>query len=211
MPSGIDQRLCPFAVLLSVMAAISVFTLDGPAADFFSRKELPGDLRKLVNWAEIFAHGTGVLVITALVAILDREQRRFVPRLLYFAFGAGLANNLVKLLVTRLRPTAFFDLPEHEVAWHSFRGIPGILGAASHQSFPSGHTATAVGLAIVMSHLYPRGRWLWWLLAGLAAFQRVMERAHFVSDVLAGAAVACIVGALLSQRLLWDVGHPSVN
>jgi membrane-associated phospholipid phosphatase len=63
------------------------------------------------------------------------------------------------------------------------------------QSLPSAHAATAVGLALALAALYPRGRWLFASFAVLAGLQRIEAQAHFASDVLAGAAVGCMVGA----------------
>jgi membrane-associated phospholipid phosphatase len=42
------------------------------------------------------------------------------------------------------------------------------------------------------------------VFAVLAAAQRVLFDAHFLSDTLAGAGIACFVAALLRDRLLWD-------
>ncbi len=61
------------------------------------------------------------------------------------------------------------------------------------QSLPSGHTGTAVGLAIALVWAYPRGRWLFPVLALLVACQRVQAGAHWLSDVLAGGVVGCLV------------------
>ena len=75
------------------------------------------------------------------------------------------------------------------------------LGRRAIQSFPSGHTATAVGLAFGLAWLYPRGRWLFAVFALLAAAQRVGSSAHYVSDTLAAAAMASVVaGVCLSER-----------
>jgi membrane-associated phospholipid phosphatase len=63
------------------------------------------------------------------------------------------------------------------------------------QSFPSSHAATAAGLAVALAALYPRGRWLYLTFAMLAGLQRIEAQAHFASDVLAGAALGCIVAA----------------
>jgi undecaprenyl-diphosphatase len=73
------------------------------------------------------------------------------------------------------------------------------------QSFPSGHAATAAGLAVALAVLYPRGRWLFAVLAVLAALQRVEVQSHFPSDVLAGAALGCLTGALVSAD--WNLGR----
>jgi membrane-associated phospholipid phosphatase len=65
------------------------------------------------------------------------------------------------------------------------------------QSFPSGHTAAAVGLAIGLAWLYPRGRWMFYAFALIAASQRWANRDHFVSDSCAGAAIATCVAAFV--------------
>ena len=87
--------------------------------------------------------------------------------------------------------------------WSSFGPwLPlGSLGSAS-QSFPSAHTATAVGLAISLAYVYPAARWLFCVLPLLVAYQRMDSGAHFLSDVLCGAAVGCIV-AVVTLRARW--------
>ncbi len=74
--------------------------------------------------------------------------------------------------------------------------FPLLGNGSSEQSFPSSHTATAAGLAIVLAYFYPRGRWFFPALAALAGFQRVTEQSHFLSDVFWGAAVGCIFAPL---------------
>jgi membrane-associated phospholipid phosphatase len=48
-------------------------------------------------------------------------------------------------------------------------------------------------LALALSALYPRGRLLFLALALCSACQRIEEGAHHPSDILAGAAVGCLV------------------
>jgi undecaprenyl-diphosphatase len=68
-------------------------------------------------------------------------------------------------------------------------------------SFPSGHTITAFSVALSLSHFYPN------LAAGLLfcaisiAASRVLLGMHFLSDVLAGAAI----GAILAYTATWIV------
>jgi undecaprenyl-diphosphatase len=65
-------------------------------------------------------------------------------------------------------------------------------------SFPSGHTITAFAVAVSLSHYYPD------LTAGLlfcalsVAASRILLGMHFLSDVMAGAAI----GALLARTIL---------
>ena len=42
--------------------------------------------------------------------------------------------------------------------------------------------------------------------AVLATCQRIVAGAHYVSDTLAGAAIAFAVAALVADRLFWDAG-----
>ena len=51
-------------------------------------------------------------------------------------------------------------------------------------------------MAIVLTCLYPRGRVLFPALAVLAGMQRLLDEAHFASDVLWGAAVGCAFAPL---------------
>jgi membrane-associated phospholipid phosphatase len=177
-------------------------------ARYAKQIDVPGDLQRLVRLGEAFAYGGTVAIIVLAAAILDLRGWRVIPRLAICAFGAGLAGDLVKTLVARTRPTAT-DLAgtyqETFVAWlplladERFAELE-IKYGSRLQSFPSAHTATAVGLAIGLTVLYPRGRWLFAMLAVLAGLQRIHSQSHFLSDVLAGAALGCAVGALCSGR-----------
>ncbi|MBC8350625.1 MAG: phosphatase PAP2 family protein [Planctomycetes bacterium] len=196
------QRLFIIGASLWLLAAIAVYTVDGPFARY-DVNDVPGDLRRLVQHSEVFAHGLGVGMIILTLWVLDRDRRQFVPRVACLAFLPGIVANTCKLLVTRHRPRDFdLEIP----ASASFVGIPGNIDLSELQSFPSGHTATAVGLALALSSLYPQGRGLFALLAVLAASQRVLFDAHFASDTLAGAGLAFVVAAFLRDRLFWDVG-----
>jgi membrane-associated phospholipid phosphatase len=197
------RRLCGIAGVLAALVLPS-FLLDLPVAHSRISELVPGDLHRCLGWSELFAHGYGVALIGLTVFVLDVPRRAHVPRLLASAYSAGLLANLVKLTVARLRPR-YFHLDGGVL--DTFVGVAPYLfgGSAQHshafeiQSFPSGHTATAVGLAIGLTRLYPRGRWLFFTFAALAAWQRIDVQAHFVSDVVAAAAVGFLGAALVSD------------
>src|SRR5205085_3392147 len=91
--------------------------------------------------------------------------------------GAGIAADIVKMMVWRVRPY-HFDF-EGSVAT-TFRGVfPGTTAGSAGQSLPSAHVATAVGLCLALSAMFPRGRRFFVLLAALVALQRVATGAHF--------------------------------
>lgn len=182
------------------VAAMGALALDMSVARYVSLIGMPGDVRKLFSVSEVFAHGFGVALILLTVAVLDPRKRYRLPRVMWCAFGAGLGAQLAKNFFPRLRPQVC-DLTC--TAWQTFVGSGATayahtqqLATRDIQSFPSGHSATAVGLAIGLAWLYPRGRWLFALFAVLAMAQRLESTAHFLSDTLAGAALACLLAAV---------------
>jgi len=69
-------------------------------------------------------------------------------------------------------------------------------------SFPSGHTITAFAVAVCLSEFYPElAAGLFFCAASVAA-SRILLGMHFLSDVLAGAAI----GTLLAFASTWIVG-----
>jgi membrane-associated phospholipid phosphatase len=65
----------------------------------------------------------------------------------------------------------------------------------NRRSFPSGHAAGMFALAAVSSHYYGKKAGIpLYALAGTVAFSRVTSGRHFLSDVVAGAAIGYIAG-----------------
>lgn len=186
------------AIFFAVCSAAAL-AIDMPVARYVSDVGMPGDLRKLFSVSEVFAHGMGVALILLAVLVLDREHAWALPRVVFCSYGAGLVAQLAKHPLPRLRPDVC-DLSTN--VWHTFLASGGAAYAHLHEltgrdihSFPSGHSATAVGLAIGLAWLYPHGRWLFAFYALLAVTQRIESGAHFVSDTCAGAAIAFLLAA----------------
>ena len=199
-------------VLGLVVAAIGIQQLDFWITDVDRMKDLPGDVNRVFMLSEIFAHGFGLFVILLGIWQLVPDKRRFIPRIAACALFPSLCCLILKSLIGRRRPLSY-RLPEN---W-SIVEYPADIGQTwigwwpeqttnleyMMQSFPSAHTATALGLAIGMSHVFPRGWKLFWLVAILAASQRVVSLAHWPSDVLAGAAIAFAIAGSLNYRWTW--------
>jgi membrane-associated phospholipid phosphatase len=199
--SGPSARQLVFAAGLLALVTVAALAIDVPVALWAKTHKMPGDLRRIVTLAEVFGWGGTVALIILTAAVLDQRGWRVAPRLALGALGAGIVANGVKLLIARWRPQVANLRGE---VWDTFTGwLPVLYHDPSlgeynfkFQSFPSGHSATAVGLAIALGALYPRGRWLFAVFALLACLQRVSTLAHFPSDILAGAAIGCLVGSL---------------
>jgi len=67
--------------------------------------------------------------------------------------------------------------------------------------FPSGEAATAFALACVAARFLPRWRAAFYAIAGLTAAARLVNGAHYVSDVVAGAVFGVVVAGLLFRWL----------
>jgi membrane-associated phospholipid phosphatase len=67
-------------------------------------------------------------------------------------------------------------------------------GGTTYQSFPSGHMAAICAASAVLWIVYPRLRWIWFLMALTVGTLLVGTNYHFLSDVIAGAFVGISTG-----------------
>jgi undecaprenyl-diphosphatase len=110
------------------------------------------------------------------------------------AAGSGIATFLrLKRATGRRRPCA---IEPH--CWAT-------LLPPDQFSFPSGHTITAFAVAVSLSSFYPElATGLFFCALSIAA-SRVLLGMHFLSDVVAGAAIGAMV-ACMSLRVLGAIG-----
>lgn len=180
------------------LAALALL-VDLPLARMCASRPYPKFIGELLDNAEPFGHAAGVLLIAGTMWVLDPGGGKIL-RVLGAALAGGMGANLVKLLISRRRPQSL-DLLPAEIS-ESFLGVLRFgAGGSNHQSFPSGHTATAVATAVTLAAVYPRGRRWFLFLAGLVAAQRMHTSAHYLSDVLAGAAIGWTMGQLISRGM----------
>src|SRR5205085_12074147 len=67
-----------------------------------------------------------------------------------------------------------------------------------NSSFPSGHSANAFALALVLARRSRRPRLLFWPVAALVAISRAYLNRHYLSDI--------VVGSLIGLAVAWAVG-----
>jgi membrane-associated phospholipid phosphatase len=214
---GSRRRYLRAASGLALLGAAAFF-IDLPVAEWCKAGGVPKDLLRLLNLAEVFAHSAGAACILLTALFLDRGLRfpsfrwpalrwpSFQPsaaqerlaRMICTTATGGLAVDLIKLLVDRIRPRAA-DLGSQASALGTFGDAALAAATASHSdynSFPSGHAAVAAGLAAALAWRYPRGGLLFGAFAVGAALQRVATSAHYPSDICLGAALG-LAGAAI--------------
>jgi membrane-associated phospholipid phosphatase len=200
----VPRRWRPLALPTMLLgAAAAALAIDCPLARWCIDDNCPGLLGELFGAAKVFGDGFGVMLIGLAIYTLDPVRRWAIGRVMVMSLGAGLAADVVKLLIGRVRPR-YFDF-QGGVTDTFGEWLPLLGDGAGGQSFPSAHTATAVGMAVALAWLYPRGRWLFALLVVLVACQRVEVKAHYLSDTLAGAAVGWLVATACIQNA-WLAG-----
>lgn len=231
------RRLLGLAAALAFLGGLAL-AIDLPVARWFKAHRPPSEVMRLLNFSEVFAHGTGVAVILLVAAVLDHSLlpgslsapsslttagrrhtfRRLwtagLGRLIAAAYTGGLLVDVIKALVDRVRPRAA-DLANAASALATFgeQATAGLVARgfstnSDFNSFPSGHSATAAGLAAALAWKYPRGRWLFATLAALGVMQRVATLAHYPSDVLLGAALGVAGAALFLGKSATESGPP---
>lgn len=120
------------------------------------------------------------------------------------ALALGVTAIVVLVVTHGLKRTAGRIRPGRERDGHrpgAFLG-PTWRRLSWRESFPSSHAAGAFAMSAVLASAYPQAAWAWWTLAIGASVLRWMIDAHWLSDVVAGAAV----GMVLGWACAWGVG-----
>jgi membrane-associated phospholipid phosphatase len=162
-----------------------------------------------VGWLDPFFVALSVIGYAGLVWVgLAPLVGWLARRNLFFALGLTAtcvwAADLVALGIkaATARPRPFETIPQADP----------LIGATVGLSLPSGHASTSFAGAVVLTYLMRRAAPYVFLLATAIAFSRVYVGVHYLSDVLAGAALGAAVAlaalALLRLRRPTSTGRP---
>ena len=115
--------------------------------------------------------------------------------LLLMAYGGDNHRDTGRLLASTFISTGVIVWGMKEII-----GRKRPLDDASNPAFPSGHTAYAFAGATLLGSRYPKLRIPLYIGAGLVGVTRIYLGRHYLSDVIAGAAVGTLTGALVSRH-----------
>lgn len=116
--------------------------------------------------------------------------------LLLMAYGGDEHRDTGRLLTSTFISTGVIVWGMKEIIGRK-RPLDEVVG---NPAFPSGHTAYAFAGATLLGNRYPKLRIPLYIGAGLVGLTRIYLGRHYSSDVIAGAAVGTITGALVSRH-----------
>lgn len=146
-------------------------------------------IKALDDFLYIISYSTTFVSISILIIILyqssksrsDEIKKKFFKLLAVFVFSAIVSLGL-KHSIVRERPFVnYTDIQK--------------LSEAGNSSFPSGHTIEAFAIALAVSHLFPKRKYIIsvFLWAQLIAYSRMALGVHYPFDVLAGLLTGVVV------------------
>jgi membrane-associated phospholipid phosphatase len=193
---------------------------------------LSGRLSNILTTANQFPEVLTVAAVAIAVMIHRPEYRpTIIPLLVAIALSSAVTG-VIKEVTGRARPPYGVRITEHEDNFNERQAFvaenpDNILRAANddywlitnppsvyfsanrpwfsgdYAAFPSGHATSAFAFALWLALLFPKGRWLWYLLAILCCLARIRFRRHHPGDVIFGAGVGYLVAYVVYAMPWW--------
>jgi membrane-associated phospholipid phosphatase len=169
-------------------------------------------LHQFAWWCSKLGEGEMPAIAGIILAILFlfRNLPSVAARIIFVVLTCeitGLAGLILRIVFGRTRPTAHVPQGFYGI-WHDGHWI---IGKYEFSAFPSGHSATAIGLAAA-AWLVHRG---WGAVAAIYAlavmWSRIALQCHHLSDVIASAAVAIPLAILCKPLLLPSIEFHFAN
>lgn len=142
--------------------------------------------------------GDGAFVLILAIAFgVYPITRQFGRAVFSTSLYTGLNVRILKVFLGRPRPGAIQPV------------IHGFTSISSYDSMPSGHSATAFVVAVLLAHKYPMYRWAFYIIATFVALSRVVENMHWPADVIVGAIIGCLSASLAVRHFELDRNESS--
>lgn len=182
--------------LLLISITISYLYIDLPlSAYFYTLRET-----QFVTFASIltnFGEGVYYIVPSLLFFLIFRKRNHYYAQISLFILAttsiSGIIVNILKTIFGRFRPTMFFTEKLYGFDWFHT--------TFTMTSFPSGHSATALGAWLAFAMIFPKYRIPLLLIGIMIASTRIILTAHYLSDVIAGSAVGIAVTIIYYHRV----------
>jgi len=193
--------------------------IDRPVAAWVYHSEIFVTVRRLGVTPVIRAPGTFYFTLAAAAAMVlwDRRTVRASAALLLSGLMAGVFYTIAKWSIGRHRP--IFDGRTFNPApfeLHFFHGgLTSLIRPGPNLSFPSGHECLAFATAAALTTMIPSWGWAFYAVAVGVGVERVLEGAHYVSDVVAAAGLGILAwkatAALMARFFGWELSGPQTR
>ena len=159
-------------------------TLDARAYEFLNGLPHSRFSDRYIGLVSDLGEGAGWAFAGIWLASLDgkRGRRAAIASTGAAALSTYVAQRLLKPVFRRNRP------------WFTREAAQVVGGKTPDHSFPSGHTAASFAAATALAMAYPSARPLLFLTASAVGLSRIHLGHHFLSDVVAGAALGTGIG-----------------
>lgn len=180
-----------------LLGILSFFFIDRPLALFFHPLN-HGAWRDFWKGVTLAGQSEWYLVSGLVFSAWFHKRNKKKARAALFLFStvavSGLTADLFKFILGRARPKLFLN--------EGVYGFDVFHGHFEHAwtSFPSGHSATALSVALTLSLLLPRFRVPLLIGAALVLASRIILCQHYLSDVIAGSLLGGMTVTMLFQR-----------
>ncbi|MGH7242590.1 MAG: phosphatase PAP2 family protein [Phycisphaerales bacterium] len=204
--------------VLPILLGLCLVPIDGAVRQWVYGHRVGGDLRRELEFLQQFGAISSVVILMLVVVLLDSRPREWKWSRIFdwiaAACIAGGIGHLLKIFIGRPRP--LFDDPMHVLgpvgkypvelkdgsrtlihAWDYGSGV-----ASDLWSMPSSHALAAASLAVSLTILYPKLRWLCVGLVLVVCLARVVLGAHYPSDVMVGMGLGWWI-ASAAMRARW--------
>ena len=169
------------------------FAVDGLVARWVARADPIPRRSPLKRWIKPAGDFKYVGLLIPVVALVHPARWRAGMALLLASAFSGVLYG-TKWVFGRRRPS--YQGRIEPFALDPFADGPWGVFYAKAMSFPSGHACLAFAAASCLAALFPRGAVAFYAVAAVVGVERVLEGAHYPSDVVAGAAFGVLATRL---------------
>lgn len=184
-------------ILLTMLLPLLMLFVDRPVirwltTEFKENYALYFIIERVEPFISIIADGftlIGIAIILYVIGKYTSKHLETASRPLFWSLiASGVLVHVVKHLFGRGRP-------KHDA------GFLGPTLKGGYESFPSGHATAAFCFAHVLSHYYPKYRFLFYGFAVVVGLERIEDAHHFPSDILGGAILGIVVGKWFIHKI----------
>ncbi len=171
------------STLVILLSLYSYFRLDRVILDYmYHQWGNPNIPFGAIHTFSQIGKSTWYIVGSIIAYIIWRDRDPLIAKASIYILSttilSGIAVNIIKVIFGRARPILYIKEHIYGFSWFNLDVV--------HRSFPSGHSTTAMAVAVAFALLLPKYR-IWFISFGLAiALSRVILTEHYLSDVIVG-------------------------